>query len=299
MPLSRDDLEGLKRPQIIQLTKLVASLKGDPLSKLTADIAEETGDKTINNINREALPQKFRDGLWSHLSSLSWASKQAIAERILPYEKSAAGPLDLPNSREWQSSLAKLVPGLDLSHFNQDGFENFPNWDGGLHYLLIRRHDKERLRIAQFKITSNKLINGLPQFLTLRKNKFGQNKTVRGVILKAANDLYTVGQLDMLSGLRLARFRIQPSGTDENPRRDLLGLRMGEKSGQPSTHVVYGYQLTKEQYKTSVVKWINNEGSLVRQDDKSLLDELTDLETVLKVLPAPDGQIEFQPLPID
>lgn len=299
MPLSRDDLEGLKRPQIIQLTKLVASLKGEALSTLTSEIAIETGDKTINNINREGLPQKFRDGLWSQFSSLSWASKQAIAERVLPDEKLAASPIDLPNSREWQSSLAGLIPGLDLAHFNQDGFDDFPNWDGGLHYLLIRRHDDEHLRTAQFKITTNKLINGLPQFLTLRKNAIGQNKTVHGVVLKAANELYTIGQLDMLSSIRFARFRVLASGTVEKPRRDLLGLRIGEKNGQPSAHVVYGYQLTKEQYKTSVVKWTDNEGSLVRQDDESLVNELVDLKTVLKVLPDPNSRVEFQPPHVD
>lgn len=299
MPIEMQDLLTLKRPELLRAVKLTASLQNRKIKDLTLDIAKTTGEPPIENLTREAIPMRFREGLWTHFENLGPAAKLAIAEQLFP-ERNSDTNFEY-DTKSWQTLLSKAVPGIDLAAFGAQSFDELPDWPKDLHYLLVRKHKDDCYRVSHMKIAPNAVQGGPLTFMTLRKNRFGQNKQVRGIALRQGNQIYTIGQVDFTAGLRFSSLTILPVGEGKDARIDLYGLRLGRKANTeyPSSHIVYARHLTHDSHKEAIGEWIDLKGSVYRDNSNSLSKTVKDINEIRSLLMDSQGRHDLQPLAID
>jgi len=288
----RIDASTLDRQGIQRLVRLIAAFQDKKISEVSREVAESVREKTVKNLARDQISGPFREALVSRLYEAEPSARNGILETLMNRglakkhrKKPEPSLLDAFNPKH--TALIEIGNQFELDHFDNAGFQDFPDYPVG-HYVILRLHEKTgMLRASHMKVDFGKTRNRIPKFETLRANAFGRRRRVTGIMLKAEREVYAIGQVEGGDGLRFSRLRMHRSHPDDGRSRvDLYGIRLGQRAAneRPFAHIIYARQIPPEIGKKAESEWMNNYGSVFDLKDEwlnSLVPEIDQIATFL------------------
>lgn len=296
MIIAESELLKMRRPDLLQLAKLIAQIGDKTLTAFTADIMPDASDEDVKNIGRQAIPTEFRVGLHQAYLRLSPLMQSALAEKFLPPPSGAMAVDDAPSL-----AFDAPAPGLDTTQFSIDAMANKPDW-GEMHFLLMRLHKPKRknddiaeLRVSYMTIRHDPLVSAFPTFETVRRVKATGRKAVKGIVLASGTDIYTIGQLTSIAGLRFTRLKLYHDHQDgQLPHINLYGIRLGlhNELTRPFAHLVFARQLRRGAQTMDREDWMRAPSGIYRAthpDLKRTIPEIDDIVAKLHTTPNDEG----------